>query len=122
MTCWPPAIDASGNVAFDATIGELVIDTTAPTVSIAAVTPNPRVSPVDSIAIQFSEPVAGFGLEDLQFTLGGVSLPLNGATLTTSDQQNWTLGNLSAMTAPSATTNSRWRRPGRASPTWPETH
>ena len=27
-------------------------------------------------------------------------MPLNGATLTTSDQQNWTLGNLAAMTSP----------------------
>ena len=77
----------------------LVLDTSAPTVNIAAVTPSPRVSPVDSIAIQFSEPVAGFNLDDLQFTLDDVSLPLNGATLTTSDQQNWTLGNLSATTS-----------------------
>ena len=100
-------IDTLDNAAFDATAGELVINTTAPTVSIAAVTPNQRVSPVNSIAIQFSEPVVGFGLEDLHFTLGGVSLPLNGATLTTSDQQNWTLGNLSDMTSATATTSSR---------------
>ena len=42
----------------------------------------------------------GFGLEDLQLTPDGIGVPLNGATLTTSDQQNWTLGNLSAITSP----------------------
>ena len=95
---------AANNYTFAFVNGTLFVtnppDTTPPTVSIAAVTPNPRPSPVDSIAIQFSEPVVGFGLEDLQLTLGGVSLPLNGATLTTSDQRNWTLGNLSATTSP----------------------
>ncbi len=93
------AVDASGNAAFDPTVGDLVIDTTTPTVSITAVTPNLRVSPVASIAIQFSEPVAGFNLGDLQFTLSGVSLPLNAATLTTTDQQHWTLGNLAGITS-----------------------
>ncbi len=71
-----------------------------PTVSIVAVTPDLRVTPVGSITIQFSEPVVGFDLGDLQLTLDGVSVPLNGATLTTSDQQNWTLGNLSVTTSP----------------------
>ena len=93
------AVDASGNAAFDPTVGDLVIDTTTPTVSITAVTPNLRVSPVASIAIQFSEPVVGFNLGDLQFTLNGVSLPLNAATLTTTDQQHWTLGNLAGITS-----------------------
>ena len=93
--------DAMGNTAYGYTAGSTVsIDNTAPTVSIAAVAPNLRVTPVGSIAIQFSEPVAGFDLADLQLTLGGVSLPLNGATLTTTDQQNWTLGNLAAITSP----------------------
>ena len=87
--------DTLGNMASGFTAGSTVsIDNTVPTVSIAAVTPNPRLLPVDSIVIQFNEPVAGFDLEDLQLTLGGVNVPLNGATLTTSDQQNWTLGNL----------------------------
>ncbi len=79
---------------------QTVIPGTPPTVSIAAVTPSLRVSPVGSITIQFSEPVVGFDLADLQLTRDGVTVPLNGATLTTSDQQNWTLGNLSATTSP----------------------
>ena len=33
-------------------------------------------------------------------TLGGLGVSLNGATLTTTDQRNWTLGNLSTITAP----------------------
>jgi hypothetical protein len=94
------AIDAPGYLAFDATINELVIDATTPTATIAAVNPNPRLGSVGSIAIQFSEPVAGFDLQDLQFTRDNVSLPLNGATLTTSDHKNWTLGNLSDLTSP----------------------
>ena len=59
----------------------------------------PASAPVDSITIQFNEPVAGFNLADLQFTLNGVGLPLNGATLTTGDLQNWTLDNLSTITS-----------------------
>lgn len=93
------SIDSAGNLAFDTTTNELVVDTTVPTASITGVTPNTRLTPVDSIAIHFSEPVVGFGIEDLQFTLGGISLPLGGATLTTGDQQNWTLGNLASVTA-----------------------
>ena len=81
-------------------MGYYAFGVNSPPVSIAAVTPSLRVSPVGSITIQFSEPVVGFDLADLQLTRDGVSVPLNGATLTTSDQQNWTLGNLSAMTSP----------------------
>jgi hypothetical protein len=93
------AIDTWGRIAFDTTTSDLVVDRTAPTANIAAVTPNPRSSPVDSITIHFSKPVARFDLQDLQFTLDNSSLPLNGAMLTTSDQQNWTLDNLSSTTA-----------------------
>jgi hypothetical protein len=93
--------DTLGNKASGYRLGSTVsIDNTIPTTSIAAVTPNPRVSPVDSIAIHFSEPIVGLGIEDLQFARDGLSLSLNGATLTTSDQQNWILGNLSALTSP----------------------
>ena len=93
------AVDSLGHSAFDTTANELVIDTVSPTVSVAAVTPSLRVTPVASITIQFSEPVVGFNLADLQLTLGGVSLPLNAATLTTTDQQTWTLGNLTGITS-----------------------
>jgi Ca2+-binding RTX toxin-like protein len=94
------AVDGIDLDLWKATMGMvLTADTIAPTVSIAPITPNPRVSPVDSIMIKFSEPIAGLGIEDLQFTLNGFNLPLTGATLTTSDLRNWTLGNLSALTS-----------------------
>jgi hypothetical protein len=92
------AFDSSGHVTFDTVVGELVINAAPVTANIAAVAPSLRLTPVDSIAVTFSEAVTGFNLEDLHFTRDGVSLSLSGATLTTSDQQHWTLGNLSAVT------------------------
>ena len=48
--------DAIGNKASGYTSGSTVsIDNTVPTGGIAAVAPNPRMTPVGSIAIQFSE-------------------------------------------------------------------
>jgi autotransporter-associated beta strand protein len=76
----------------------LQIVTTAPVASIPALSPNPRNTPVSSLPIRFSEPVSGFGLQDLQLTLNGISTPLGEATLTSSDNQNWTLGNLAGLT------------------------
>ncbi len=80
-------------------VKNIVIDTTPPTVSVVAVTPNLRVAPVSSITVQFSEPVVGFDLTDLRLTLGGNNLSLNGARLTTTDQQTWALGNLAGITS-----------------------
>ncbi len=92
--------DALGNMASGYTAGSTVsIDNTAPTSNITAVTPSLRVTSVGSIAIHFSEPIVGFDLADLQLTLDNVTVPLNGATLTTSDQQNWILGNLANATS-----------------------
>ncbi len=96
---WAAAIDSAGHISCDTTSGELVIDTVTPTVSVAAGNPRLRVAAVSSLTIQFSEPVVGFSLADLQFTLGGISQPLSAATLTTTDQQTWTLGNLAGLTA-----------------------
>ena len=94
-------VNTSGIEAFDPTLNELSVGMTAPTASITAPT-SPTVSPLNSIAIHFSEPVENFTLQNLQLTLtsGNVtaSEPLEGATLSTTDNQNWTLGNLSALT------------------------
>jgi hypothetical protein len=93
--------DVLGNMAYGYTAGGAVsIDNTAPTSSIVAVTPSLRLTALGSIAIQFSETVAGFNLADLQLTRDGLSVSLSGATLTTTDQKNWTLGNLTAVTSP----------------------
>jgi hypothetical protein len=81
-------------------LGTITNDDVSPTVSIAAVAPSLRVTPLGSIAIQFSKPIVGFDLADLQLTRDGVSVSLTGATLTTTDQQNWTLGNLAGITSP----------------------
>ena len=98
-------INTSGIMAFASTVNQLSVGVTTPTATITAPT-SPAVSPVNSIAIQFSEPVENFTLQDLQLTFtpaaGGAaaSEPLEGATLTTTNDQNWTLGNLAGLTAP----------------------
>ena len=96
-------VNASGIVALDPTVNELSVDTTPPTATI----PSPTALLVNSISILFSEPVQNFTLQDLQLTFAGggpaASEPLEGATLTTTNNQNWTLGNLSGLTAASGT-------------------
>ena len=93
------ASNSGGQAAFDPTLNELTIDTAGPTATIGPVVPSTLVTPLGSIPIQFSEPVTGLSLRNLQLTIGGQSAPLLGATLTTSDNQNWTLGNLSGLTS-----------------------
>ena len=86
----------------------MTVGTTPPTASITSPA-SPTLSPPSSIAIHFSEPVENFTLQDLQLTLtstsGGAaaSEPLEGAILTTTDTQNWTLGNLAGLTTASGT-------------------
>jgi hypothetical protein len=75
-------------------------DTSTPTVSITPVSPSPRTTPVSSIAITFSEPVSNFDLSHLQLTRDGVAISLASATLTTSDNTTYTLGNLQSLTTP----------------------
>ena len=90
-------VNVSWVSAFNSTVNQLSVVTALPTATITAPT-----SPVNSIAIHFSEPIENFTLQDLQLTLAtsGVpaSEPLEGATLTTTDNQNWTLGNLANLT------------------------
>jgi len=93
------AIDSSKQIAFDSTLAELRIDSTAPTATITPVSPDPRNSPVGSVSIQFSEPVGHFDIRDFYLTLNGLSAPITGATLSTTDNQTWTLGNLAGLTA-----------------------
>ena len=78
----------------------LKIDTLAPTVSITAVSPNPRNTAVSSLAITFSEPVSNFTLANLQLSNDGGSnqLATAGAQLTSSDSIHWTLSNLASVT------------------------
>src|SRR5947209_15903486 len=74
---------------------------TVPTVTVSPITPNPRSTPVVSVAFAFSEAVTGFTLANVQLKADGSANLLTGAqTLTTTDNVNWTLGNLAGLTDP----------------------
>jgi len=76
-----------------------VMDTTEPAVEIVEVQPDPRNAPVDSITFEFSEPVVEFGTEDLTLDRdGGDDLLTVTQRLTTGDDRNWTLTELSDLT------------------------
>ena len=75
-------------------------DATPPSAAITAVSPNPRATPLSSLAIVFSEAVLGFNLTDLALRRdGGANLLTASQTLTSGDNIVWTLGNLSGLTA-----------------------
>jgi hypothetical protein len=93
------AVDGAGNIDPTPASFSWTIDTTAPTVDIVNVSPDPRATPVGSIVIEFSEPVSGFDLGDLALERDGVALDLTGASLSSAGN-NYTLGNLSGLTAP----------------------
>ena len=94
-------VNTTRQVAFDSTLNELTVDTVSPTVTLQNVAA--QSAAISSLGITFSEPVSGFSLQDLQLTLNGISLPVDGTTLTSSDDQHWTLGNLSGLTGTSGT-------------------
>jgi len=70
------------------------------TADIVDVQPDPRADSLDSIAIQFSEPVSGFDLADLRLTRGSGSNLLTGSqSLSSADGgRTWILGNLPPVT------------------------
>jgi hypothetical protein len=71
-----------------------------PTANITDVSPDPRSSQVDSIAVVFSEPVDGMDLADLTLTRdGGPNLLTPAQAITASaDGVTWTLANLGPLT------------------------
>jgi subtilase family serine protease len=76
----------------------IAIDTKAPTAALATVTPVPY-TPVNSDSLTFSEPIAGLAIGDLSLTRnGGANLLTGNETLTSSNNINWTIGNLSTCT------------------------
>ncbi len=93
------ALQAENGVGLTAesSSGFFIIDTTAPTASVGAVS-SPRTSAVSSLTITFSEPVTGFDKADLSLTRNGAAVALSGATLTSGDNVTWTLGNLANLT------------------------
>lgn len=92
------ATDRLGNVSPLSSLLSLQIDTKAAVGVIIEINPNVRDSTIDSdldtVTLRFSEPIANFDLADLELTYDGKSIVLAGATLTTSDNMTWTLGNL----------------------------
>ncbi|MFO0899955.1 MAG: hypothetical protein U0836_21190 [Pirellulales bacterium] len=89
---------AGEDLRFDAR-EEWLADFDAPRVTIQELTPSVRTS-VDSLAIELSEPLTGFGLANLVLTRNGQALNLSGwpVRLTTTDGRHWTLGGLTNLT------------------------
>jgi hypothetical protein len=93
-------VDTAGNALSGDANTSWTLDLTAPTVTIASVTPNPRDTAVSQLTITFSEAVEGLTAANLSLTLnGGANLLTGSQSLTTSDHLVWTLGDLAALTA-----------------------
>ena len=91
--------DLAGNaIAADAS-ATFVVNATAPTATITAISPNTRSSALSEMQIVFSEPVYGLTLSALSLTKdGGANLLTSSQILTTTDNITYTLGNLSSIT------------------------
>jgi hypothetical protein len=78
------ATDQAGNANTVQKAAGLVIDTTAPTVTLTTTSPNPTNAASISVKIEFSEPVTGFDASDISVVGGGASnlLPSNPQTPT----------------------------------------
>lgn len=74
-------------------------DFSPPTVSIGAVAPEIRNSPLTQISITFNKAVMGFDLSDLVLERNGAPLSLAGASLSSADGIHWTLTGISALTS-----------------------
>jgi hypothetical protein len=97
-------VDAAGNALVAPLYDQWTIDTTAPTVDIVDVTPDPRSSWVSPLSIVFSEKVTGFDLGHLSLSRdGGPNLLTAAQTFGSNDQRNWVLGNLAGLTAAEGT-------------------
>jgi hypothetical protein len=92
--------DLAGNPLAGGTTEQWLTDVGAPTADIVDVVPDPRSGPVNSVTIQFSEPVTGFNLADLRLGRdGGANLLTAAQTLASSDGgATWTLANLGGVT------------------------
>ena len=91
-------VDTAANALAANATASWTVDTTAPSVSLSTVAPDPRNVPVGSLTITFNEPVAGFDLADLILARNGRSVDLSSATLSGSGAI-YTLGTLDSLTA-----------------------
>lgn len=84
-----------GNPLLDGDSIAWTLDTIAPSVAFAIPAPSAAYDGLASVTFAFDEPVSGLDKSDLLLTRGGLEIPLTAAqTLTTSDNQTFTLGNL----------------------------
>jgi subtilisin family serine protease len=101
---YDPLVAGSGSPG--ATVGDYTVAFAAAlpplTADIVDVTPDPRTTGVQSIAITFNRPVDGFGLADLVLTRNGEAVPLGTASLAPveGDRTAWSLGGLGDLTGP----------------------
>ncbi|MCV2361698.1 S8 family serine peptidase [Paucibacter sp. TC2R-5] len=93
-------VDSAGNLV-DSTL-DVFVDATAPGVSsVAAVTPDPPATPVDSLDFAFDEAIDASGLDfhDLSLTRDGVAVPLDASvTITALGGNAYRIGGLTALT------------------------
>ena len=73
--------DAAGNTSTDTSADELVIDLTSPVADIVDIAPDPHLSGVGLVTINFSEPLSGLSAADFVLTADGQSLALTGDML-----------------------------------------
>jgi len=73
--------DSLGNALAANATATWLMDTTAVTATIAAVTPNPRMTPVGTVTITFNKPVTGVDILDFTLTRGGAAVSLTGLTV-----------------------------------------
>jgi hypothetical protein len=77
----------------------VTIDTAAPTADVVDVSPDPRTTAVDSVAVVFSEAVQQFDVTDLSLTREGAAVTLGAAQAPTSaDGVTFTVPNLGTLT------------------------
>jgi ankyrin repeat protein len=73
-------------------------DTSRPTVSFTAVSPDPRDAAVDTISLTFSEPVNGVGIDDFRLTRDGRNVMPSGAALVRVNGSTYRVTGLAAAT------------------------
>ena len=99
---YDPAVDDSGQ-AGSAGAYQAYFSVDQPyqpvTADIIDVSPDPRTTSVEVLLVAFSYPVTGFDLGDLVLTRDGQAVPLDGVSVSTYDDTNWTVAGLAAATA-----------------------
>ena len=97
ITRSPLTVTAAGHTTEPSSPIVFTVDTIAPTGAIADLAVPIRDTAVETISLTFDEAIAHLDPTDLQLTRNDVALDLTGVTLTTTDQQTWTLNGLAPL-------------------------